>query len=98
MPKELFLQNPVYMTGYCLCYSGLQGLSSGPDAEERLAARRVATGRLEKAEPIEWYATCTLHVMKKRRLSWCSNTTSGQQVEPMIIVEGVSMSTYEYHF
>ena len=38
-----------------------------------------------------------LHVMKRRRLSWCSNTASGQQVEPIITVEGVSMPTYEYH-
>ena len=46
---------------------------------------------LEKAEPMEWYANCTLHVIKKRRLSWCSNTASGQQVEPIIPVEGVRM-------
>ena len=52
---------------------------------------------LEKAEPREWYANCILHVMKRRRLSWCSNTASGQQVEPIITVEGVSMPTYEYH-
>ena len=35
--------------------------------------------------------------MKKGRLSWCSNMVSGQQVEPIITVEGVSMPTYEYH-
>jgi len=52
---------------------------------------------LEKAEPMEWYMNCTLHMLKKRRLSWCSNTASGQQVEPIITVEGVSMPTYEYH-
>jgi hypothetical protein len=64
MPKGLFLQNPIYMTDYCLFYSGSPRPLLGDKTQRRgCLTGGVASGMLEKVEPMEWYANCTHYVM-----------------------------------
>src|SRR5713101_5364813 len=62
MPKGFFLQNPVYMTDLSSLLLRVRTTSLRDQTRKRgYPIGGVATGMLEKAEPMEWYGMRIAH-------------------------------------